>query len=143
MFHSAVFIFISALFLKNSLFYINLIDYILEPISAKMPSDFFQRVFEVVRKIPVGKVATYGQIACMLGAPQGARTVGYALNSLKTGAVFPPVPWQRVINYQGRISLPHGGGYEEQRDLLAEEGVIADDGVYDLKKYRWEGKEEY
>jgi methylated-DNA-protein-cysteine methyltransferase-like protein len=77
----------------------------------------------------------------MLTAPQAARTVGYALNALKTNSVFPPVPWERVINSRGRISLPPGGGYEMQRDLLMEEGVIpGDNDVYDFKKYLWDGK---
>ena len=106
-----------------------------------MNDDFYQRVYNLVRKIPPGKVATYGQIANMLAKPRAARTVGYALNALRYGNVFPPVPWQRVINYQGRISLPPGGGFEIQRDLLREEGVIPDqDGVYDLNNYLWNGK---
>jgi len=105
-----------------------------------MSSDFYQRVYDLVRKIPPGNIATYGQIAAMLGSPQAARTVGYALNALRTSAVFPPVPWQRVINAQGRISLPPGGGYEIQRDLLAEEEVIADEeDTYDFTRYRWNG----
>ena len=106
-----------------------------------MADDFYWRVYDLVRKIPRGKVATYGQIAQMLGTPRAARTVGYALNSLRFGSVLPPVPWQRVINHQGRISLPPGGGYEIQRELLSEEGVSPDhDGIYDLDKYRWNGK---
>ena len=105
-----------------------------------MNKDFFERVFELVRRIPEGKIAAYGQIASMLGAPLAARTVGYALNSLKPDNIVPPVPWQRVINAQGRISLPHGGGFEIQRDILKAEGVFADEnGVYDFGKYRWEG----
>ena len=105
-----------------------------------MNKDFFERVFELVRRIPEGKIATYGQIASMLGAPLAARTVGYALNALKPNNIVPPVPWQRVINAQGRISLPHGGGFEIQRDILKAEGVFADEnGVYDFGKYRWEG----
>ena len=106
-----------------------------------MNEDFYTRVFALVRRIPEGKIATYGQIAAMLGAPQGARTVGYALNALKPNNIVPPVPWQRVINAQGRISLPHGGGFEIQRDILKSEGVLAnEDGIYDFRKYRWDGK---
>ena len=106
-----------------------------------MEKDFYQRVYDLVRKIPPGKVAAYGQIAVLLAAPRAARTVGYALNALRRGSVFPPVPWQRVINYRGKISLPPGGGYEIQRDLLTDEGVIPDeDGVYDLHKYLWDVK---
>ena len=100
--------------------------------------DFYLRVYQLVRRIPRGRVATYGQIAAMLNAPQAARTVGYALNALKEGVVFPPVPWQRVINSQGRISLPPGGGYEIQREILAAEGVYPDaEERYDLRRYLW------
>ncbi len=98
-------------------------------------------MYDVVRMIPAGRVATYGQIAAMLGSPQAARTVGYALNALKANNVSPPVPWQRVINYRGGISLPPGGGFEIQKHLLAEEGVYPEQesGLYDLSKYLWEG----
>ncbi|NQS98487.1 MAG: MGMT family protein [candidate division Zixibacteria bacterium] len=106
-----------------------------------MEKDFYRQVYDLVRKIPPGKVATYGQIAALLAAPRAARTVGYALNALRRGSVFPPVPWQRVINYRGMISLPPGGGYEIQRDLLTDEGVTPDeDGVYDLNEYLWNCK---
>jgi len=103
-------------------------------------SDFYTLTYDLVRRIPQGKIATYGQIAAMLGSPQAARTVGYALNALRGNSVLPPVPWQRVINAQGRISLPPGGGYEIQRDILADEGVIPNEnGVYDFEKHRWNG----
>ena len=106
-----------------------------------MDEDFFQRVYRLVRKIPPGKVATYGQIAAFLTSPGAARSVGYALNALKTGFIDPPVPWQRVINSRGKISLPYGGGFEIQRDMLADEGVVPDEnGVYDLNKYLWDGR---
>jgi len=105
-----------------------------------MSRDFYQRVYDLVRKVPSGRIVTYGQVAAMLGSPQAARTVGYALNALRSGSVFPPVPWQRVINAQGRISLPPGGGFEMQRDILKDEGVEADEkGVYDMSLYRWDG----
>jgi len=101
-------------------------------------SDFFHRVYDLARRIPPGKVATYGQIAAMLNAPQAARAVGYALHALKPGNIDPPVPWQRVINHRGGISLPAGGGFELQRALLEDEGVIpSEDGNYDLSKYLW------
>lgn len=105
-----------------------------------MSEDFYTQVYNLVRQIPAGKIASYGQIAAMLGAPQAARTVGYALNALRTRTVLPPVPWQRVINAKGKISLPPGGGFEIQRDILAYEEVFPDnEGVYDLDKYRWIG----
>ena len=97
-----------------------------------------QRVWAVVRRIPRGRVATYKQIAehAVLAGPTGPRQVGYAL------AALPPdtrIPWQRVINSQGKISArgPHDDG-ERQRELLALEGVSIDlDGRIDLARYGW------
>lgn len=106
-----------------------------------MEKDFYHQVYDLVRKIPPGKIANYGQIAQMLGKPHAARTVGYALNALRGNTCFPPVPWHRVINYLGKISLPPGGGFETQRDLLAEEDVLFDeDERYNLEEHRWDGK---
>mgnify|MGYP006309900707 CR=1 FL=1 len=103
-----------------------------------MDGDFYQRVYDIVRQIPEGKIATYGQIAWITGSPYAARTVGYALHALKEGQVTPAVPWHRVINARGTISLPRGGGYELQREMLAAEGVLPDgNDVYDFRKYRW------
>jgi len=95
----------------------------------------FDRVYDLVRLIPCGKVAAYGQIARWLGWPRGARTVGWALRSLHEGT---DVPWHRVINAQGRISLRGDGGL--QRALLEAEGVIFDKaGKIDMKTYAWIG----
>ena len=69
-----------------------------------MEPSFFERVYRVVQQIPRGKVASYGQIAALLGHPQAARTVGWALNALTSERVA-QVPWQRVINSAGRISI--------------------------------------
>jgi methylated-DNA-protein-cysteine methyltransferase-like protein len=110
------------------------------------PAGFRLQVWHVVQQIPEGRVATYGQIAmmvpCPLGlAPQdyrafGARWVGGAMASCPDG-----VPWQRVINSQGKISLK-GPGAEIQRRLLEEEGVQFDDrGSIDLKKFGWNGSQ--
>lgn len=98
------------------------------------PSTFFQRVYALVRKIPRGRVATYGQIARALGAPpSAARTVGWAMR-----ACDDDVPWHRVVNAQGRISLRPTSGYYEQRARLKEEGVkFGRTGKIDLKKYGW------
>ncbi len=112
------------------------------------PSAFNATVWEITRQIPAGEVCTYGQIAGMIPPPAGmnqrdydafgARWVGGAM-----AACPPDVPWQRVINSQGKISLRKGGGQEVQRGLLEEEGVVFDDrGRVDLKKYRWEGPSE-
>lgn len=103
----------------------------------KGPS-FSEQVCEVVRRIPPGRVATYGQIARLLGRPRAAREVGWALRDTPDG---PAVPWQRVINAQGRISFPPGSqGAAEQRGLLEEEGVVLEpDGSINLKVYGWAG----
>lgn len=93
------------------------------------------RVYDLVRQIPRGKVSTYGQIA-RLAAPCTARMVGYALAGLPDGS---DVPWQRVINSQGKIS-PHGAGFGSamQRALLEEEGIRFDlEGRVDLIAVGW------
>jgi methylated-DNA-protein-cysteine methyltransferase-like protein len=84
----------------------------------------YQRIYATVCQIPRGRVATYGQVAKITGDCT-ARMVGYALAALKAGI---DVPWQRVINFKGKIS-PHGFGYGSalQRQLLVEEGVHFDE----------------
>src|ERR1043165_8799184 len=81
---------------------------------------FFTRVYAVVELIPKGKVATYGQVAAILENPRAARTVGWALNGLSP-ELAQRVPWQRVINAEGRIS--NTGNYEEQLRRLKREGI--------------------
>jgi methylated-DNA-protein-cysteine methyltransferase-like protein len=100
-----------------------------------MPS-FFEQVQQVIHCIPPGKVATYGQIARILGMPHAARTVGWALRAVPDGS---DVPWQRVINARGTLSLDaHGAAI--QRALLEEEGIVFDEqGRIDLKVYGWAG----
>lgn len=104
-----------------------------------MPS-FFDQVYVVVRQIPRGKVASYGQVAALLGHPRAARTVGWALAALRDNDE-PDVPWQRVINAQGRVSirnLEHAP--EEQQMLLEAEGIEFNaQGKVDWKRYGWEG----
>jgi len=97
----------------------------------------YEWIYAVVRRIPYGRVATYGQIAALAGFPGQARQVGYALHSLPEGS---EVPWQRVINARGEVSLRSEAGWEHyQRHLLAEEGVVFNDsGRVDLDRYRWE-----
>jgi methylated-DNA-protein-cysteine methyltransferase-like protein len=99
---------------------------------------FFEQVYQVVRCIPPGKVATYGQIARILGKPRGARTVGWALHSLPEGS---DVPWQRVINARGIITLDERGlGGAIQRSLLEAEGIEFDEqGRVDLEVWGWAG----
>ncbi|MBN1936130.1 MAG: MGMT family protein [Anaerolineae bacterium] len=93
---------------------------------------FFDRVYALVRRIPPGKVASYGQIARMLEHPHAARTVGWALGALKSGAG--DVPWFRVVTSQGKVH------FAEQRKLLEQEGVVFDvRGQIDMKAFQWEG----
>ena len=104
-------------------------------------SSGYERIYEAVRRIPFGRVSTYGRIAALAGLPGHARQVGYALHALKSGS---GVPWHRVINSQGRISLRTDfGGDLVQRGLLEEEGVEFDHrGRVDLKRYGWPGEED-
>lgn len=105
-----------------------------------MSLSFYDRVYLIVRQIPRGRVATYGQIAGLLGRPYNARTVGWALHGLSP-ELAGDVPWQRVINRTGRISFPRTeeGGLL-QRQLLEEEGIVFDatDRV-DLERFGWRG----
>lgn len=105
-----------------------------------MKPSFFERVWLVVQQIPRGKVASYGQIAALLGHPQAARTVGWALNAL-TRQQATEVPWQRVINSAGRISISRADlSADLQRALLEEEGVQFDErGYVDWQRFGWEG----
>jgi methylated-DNA-protein-cysteine methyltransferase related protein len=106
---------------------------------------FQVRVWEVARLIPPGRVATYGQIAALLPPPGGMDPKAYlAFGPRWVGGAMAAcpedVPWQRVINAQGRIS-PRPGALD-QRLLLEEEGIRFDEGArIDLKKYRWEPEE--
>jgi methylated-DNA-protein-cysteine methyltransferase-like protein len=92
----------------------------------------FEEVYRIVEQIPKGKVTTYGQIAMRLGDPHLARTVGYAMRACPEG-----LPWHRVVNSQGRVSIS-GEGAELQMAMLEAEGVIfSGDGKINLKKYLW------
>lgn len=97
---------------------------------------FYDAVHALVRRIPEGRVMTYGQVALELGAPAAARAVGYALAWLPPGT---DVPWWRVVNAKGGISLRGRGEEAElQRRLLEAEGVVfGAEGRMDLRRYRW------
>ena len=104
------------------------------------PPRFFTHVYRLVAQVPRGKVVTYGQVAALLGTPRAARAVGTALRHLPR-PLTKKVPWQRVINASGGISL-RGDVLraEEQRWLLEEEGVAFNrNGKINLEKYRWRG----
>ncbi|KEZ78938.1 MGMT family protein [Salinisphaera hydrothermalis] len=93
-----------------------------------------ERIFAVVRRIPLGRVATYGQIARLVGRPRAARQIGYAMHRCPPG-----LPWHRVINAQGRISLPPDSTSAlTQRRRLIEEGVVFIAGRVDLTRYGWD-----
>ena len=101
---------------------------------SKPSENSYSRIYAVVRSIPAGRVATYGQIATLAGLPGHARQVGYALNALPDGQ---NIPWHRVINSQGKISQRDSA--EIQRCLLEEEGVVFNERVkVDLKVFGWD-----
>jgi methylated-DNA-protein-cysteine methyltransferase-like protein len=96
---------------------------------------YYDRVYQLVRSVPAGRVVTYGQVAVLLGAPAAARAVGYALHSLPGDT---DVPWWRVVNAGGRTSLKgRGASADLQAAMLADEGVPFDDGRIDLATLRW------
>lgn len=100
-------------------------------------SPTYQKIYDVVAKIPPGKVATYGQVADMAGMKGHARLVGYALHYLPQNSIL---PWHRVINSFGKISYAISRNtYDNlQRRLLESEGILVDhEGKIDLKHYRW------
>lgn len=101
-----------------------------------MSGHVFAAFYDIVRRIPAGRVATYGQIACMAGMPRCARTVGYAM----AGCTDPSVPCHRVVDRFGGMKAAfdvHGPG--TQRALLEMEGVVfRPDGTADLGRCRWE-----
>ena len=97
----------------------------------------YVRIYAVVRRIPPGKVATYGQVAAIAGRCT-ARTVGYAMAAVPIGT---DIPWHRVINHEGRVSKRRGGGGElRQRKMLEAEGVWFDtQGRVDFERVGWRG----
>jgi methylated-DNA-protein-cysteine methyltransferase-like protein len=106
------------------------------------PQAYYEQVWNLVRQVPHGRVATYGQIAQMLPPPMGFNPQEYkAFGPRWAGdamAACPgDVPWQRVINSQGKISKRPGA--ERQRQLLEEEGIVFVKDKVDLKVYQWRG----
>jgi methylated-DNA-protein-cysteine methyltransferase related protein len=100
-------------------------------------SDSYRRIYAVVSRIPRGRVATYGQVAELARLPRQARLVGYALNVLTADS---DVPWHRVVNAAGKVSVRGDGlGHEElQAQLLRREGVRFVGGALSLARYRWQ-----
>jgi methylated-DNA-protein-cysteine methyltransferase related protein len=103
--------------------------------SRQLPAPLYEQIYAVVRQVPRGRVTTYGTVARITGGCT-ALMVGYAMAATPEGS---QVPWQRVINSQGKIS-PHGAGFGSaiQRQLLEEEGIVfGPDGKIDLDHYGW------
>lgn len=94
----------------------------------------FEKIYEVVKSIPEGKVATYGRVALLAGNPRWARVVGYALHVNPEPGI---IPCHRVVNREGRVAPGFAfGGEEVQRQLLESEGIVFEtDGRIDLEKY--------
>jgi methylated-DNA-protein-cysteine methyltransferase-like protein len=102
--------------------------------------DFTSEVIRLIKSIPKGKVATYGQIANLTGFYPSVRRVVWILHSSskKEG-----LPWHRVVNRRGTISLKPGAGYEKQKEMLKREGIVFNErGRIDLERYLWEPDEE-
>jgi len=101
-------------------------------------NDFFSQVYALVSQIPVGKVATYGQIAAMLGYPRGARAVGWAMRAVPRDLKLPA---HRVISKSGKLAPSFVfGGEEVQHAALEAEGIkFMPDGRVDVKRHLWEG----
>ena len=104
--------------------------------SGRSRNDVDEAIYAVVRQIPRGRVAAYGWVAERAGLARGARRVGRALRLLPASR---GIPWYRVVNASGRISLPRGsGGAERQRRLLEREGIVFRNGRVDLKRFGWQ-----
>lgn len=100
-----------------------------------MNQPFTERVIKLIKQIPAGKVATYGQIAIYAGNPRASRQIAWVLHS---SSKKDNLPWHRVINSKGRISLPKDRGYDLQKKLLEMEGVVFKENDFiDLDKYIW------
>lgn len=104
------------------------------PNSSSRRQSLYEAIWEAVRRIPRGRVSSYGRVARAAGVPGRARLVGYALHALESD----DVPWHRVINARGAVSLPEADGQAAlQRALLEAEGVVFEDGRVDLDRFGW------
>jgi methylated-DNA-protein-cysteine methyltransferase-like protein len=121
------------LFLQE-LFYLLLAALFWE-ISLEMLTPFTQKALCVIKNIPEGKVLTYGKAAARAGKPSGARQISRLLHSMSSKH---DLPWHRIINSKGKISLKPTQGYELQKALLESEGVkFSSNDTIDLKSYLW------
>lgn len=102
------------------------------------PKDSHLTILSVIRKIPRGKVCTYGRVAELAGQPKRARLVG---RILRASPLADGVPWHRVVNASGRISLRPGDGFAHQRRLLTDEGVrFSGRDTIDMAAHLWDGR---
>ena len=99
---------------------------------------FYDKVYDIVKSIPVGKVATYGQIAYLCNSPRASRAVGYALHYNPMPGI---IPCHRVVNRNGRLAPSFAfGGTDAQRILLEGEKIcVSDENIVDLHQYLWDG----
>lgn len=99
-------------------------------------SENYLRIYAVVRRVPEGRVATYGQVAAVAGLPGHARQVGYALHASRPED---ELPWHRIVNAKGEVSPRSEPGYEGlQQAMLEAEGIeLGPTGKIDLKRFRW------
>ena len=101
-----------------------------------MSGEIYGRVYELARRIPQGRVSSYGRLARMLGQPRWARLVGYAMRACHD----PSVPCHRVLRHDGSLAVAFGpGGPELQQALLEAEGVAVREGRVDLARFGWDG----
>ena len=102
-----------------------------------MPSEETKRIIGILKKVPRGKVTSYGTIAALAGLRNGARQV---VRILYSSAEKEALPWFRILKKDGSIALPPGEGFELQRSLLKKEGVsVSREGRVDLEKFGWTG----
>lgn len=100
-------------------------------------TEFTSRLLDIIKNIPYGRVITYGRVAEIAGNPRAARQVAWVLNAYSNNNL----PWHRIINSKGMISLKRGQGFEIQKVMLEEEGIFVDDkGRINLQKYIWNGE---
>ena len=108
----------------------------MNPRRPAVKKSFAERVIETVQAIPRGKVATYGMIAALAGNYRAVRGVVWILHS---SSAKHDLPWHRVVNRKGSISLRKNDGFERQKKLLRQEGILFQkDDTIDLRKWQWE-----
>ena len=109
-----------------------------KPLKDKQPDNFFQRVYEIVKCVPTGRVTTYGAIARYIGSPQASRMVGWAMNSSHLQP--DDIPAHRVVNRNGVLTGKHHFRHEDlMQELLESEGIVVeDDHIPDFAKYFWD-----